>query len=107
MPYEYDFFHMHQFEEAWNHNMAQHFLPLCINVIDDSMMRWFNKWAPGFMCFGPKPHIFGNERHIICCAITSILYKAQIMEDKDRPTQLGPKQLVRAGEDCWAHAMNL
>ena len=80
---------MRQLEEAWNQNMAQQFLPSWINVLDESMMKWFNKWSPGFMFVGHKPHPFGNERHTICCALTSILWRAQIVEGKDRRTELG------------------
>ena len=72
--------------------MAQQFFPSWINVIDESMMEWFNKWSPGFMCVGRKPHPFGNERHAIYCALTSILWRAQIVEGKDRPTELGKKK---------------
>ena len=72
--------------------MDQQFLPSWINVIDKSMMEWLNKWAPGFMCVGRKPHPFGNERHTICCNLTSILWRAQIVEGKDRPTELGKKK---------------
>ena len=35
-------------------------------------MEWFNKYATGFMCIGSKPHPLGNERHTICCGLTSI-----------------------------------
>jgi hypothetical protein len=91
------FFHMRQLEEAWNKNMADEFSPSWINVLDESMMEWFNKYAPGFMCVGRKPHPFGNERHTICCALTSILWRAQIVEGKDRPQQLGPKEHAQLG----------
>jgi hypothetical protein len=89
---------MRQLEEAWNKNMADEFSPAWINVLDESMMEWFNKWAPGFMCVGRKPHPFGNERHTICCALTSILWRAQIVEGKDRPTQLGAKEHAGLGK---------
>ena len=58
VPYEDGLLQMRQLEEAWNHNMAQQFLPSWINVLDESMMEWFNKWDPGFMCVGRKPHPF-------------------------------------------------
>ena len=87
-----DFLKMRQLEEACKQNMAQHFFPAWINVLDESMMEWFNKWGPGFMCVVRKPHPFGNERHTICCALTSILWRAQIVEGKDRPTELGKKK---------------
>ena len=77
VPYEDGLLKMRQLEEAWNQNMDQQFFPLWINVIDESMMDWFNKWAPGFICVGRKPHRFGNEQHTICCALTSIMWRAQ------------------------------
>ena len=107
VPYEDGFLQMFQLEEAWNHNMDQQFVPSCINVLDDSVMEWFNKWSPGFMCVGRKPHPFGNERHTIFCALASILWRAQIMEGKYRPTELGKKKMGRAGEECWPHATNM
>ena len=72
--------------------MALQLFPSWIDVLGESMMEWFNKWAPGFMCVVRKPHPFENERHTICCALTSILWRAQIVEGKDRPTQLGKKK---------------
>lgn len=98
VAYHDGFFHMRQLEEAWNENMANEFCPSWISVLDESMMEWFNKYAPGFMCVGRKPHPFGNERHTICCALSSILWRAQIVEGKDRPTQLGPKQYSEQGK---------
>ena len=92
VPYEDGFLQMLQFEESWNQNMDQPFFPSWINVLDESMMEWFNKWAPRFMCVGRKPHPFDNERHTICCDLPSILWREQIMEGKDSPTELGKKK---------------
>ena len=78
--------------------MDQQFFLACINVPDESIMEWFNKWVPGFMCVGHKPHPFGNEWHTICCALNSILWRAQIVEGKDRPTQLGKKRWEELGK---------
>ena len=89
---------MRQLEEAWKQNMAQQFFPSCINILDESMMEWFNKWSPGFMCVGRKPHPFGNEWHTICCALTSIIRRAHIVEDKDRRTELRKKRLEELGK---------
>ena len=61
-------------------------------------MEWFNKRAPGFMCVGRKPHPFGNERHTICCAITSILWRAHILEGNDRQTELGNNKWEELGK---------
>ena len=85
---------MRQLEEAWNQNMAQHFLPSWINVLDDSVMELFNKWSPVFMCVRRKLHPFGNERHTIFCVLASILWRSYIVEGKDRPTN----SLRRNGE---------
>ena len=79
VPYEDGFFQMRQLEGAWNQNMAQKFFPSWINVLDDSMMDWFNKWAPGFMCVGRKPHPFVNEHHAICFNLTSIMWRASCL----------------------------
>ena len=98
VPYEDGFFKMRQLEEAWNQNMAQQFFPSWINILDESMMEWFNKWAPSFMCVVRKPHPFGNERHAIFYALTSILWRAHIMEGKDMPTELGNKKWEELGK---------
>ena len=49
-----------------------------------SMMEQFKEYAPRFMCVGRKPHIFGNERHTICCDPMSILWRSHIVEGKYR-----------------------
>ena len=41
---------------------------------------------------------FGNERHTICCTITSILLWSKIVEGKDRPTKLGKKKWEELGK---------
>ena len=58
-------------------------------ITNKSVMDWFNKRSPRFICVGRKLHPFGNERHTICCALTSILWRTQIVEGKDRSTELG------------------
>ena len=76
VPYENGFFQMRQLEEAWNQNMDQQFFSSWINVLDESMMEWFNTWATGFMCASRNPHPFGNEWHTIYCALTSIMWRS-------------------------------
>ena len=97
VDFEDGFFHMQQMEEAWNQNMEDEFIPSWMSILDESMMEWFNKYCPGFMCVGHKPHPFGNERHTICCALTSIMFRALIVEGKDRPKELGPKEYSNLG----------
>ena len=41
--------------ELWNNKMEEKFNPVWINVLEKSMMEWFNKHSPGFMCVGRKP----------------------------------------------------
>ena len=86
------FVHMRKMEESLNLNMAEKFNPLWINVLDKIMMEWFNKYAPGFMFIGRKPHPFGNESHTICCCLTSIFWRDHIVEVKYRPGPLGQKE---------------
>ena len=74
------------------------FFPSWINVFDEYTMEWSNKWSPGFMYVGCKPHPIVNERHTICCALTFILWRAQIVEGKDRPTELGKKKWEEPGK---------
>ena len=57
-------FHMRKMEESWNLKMAEEFNPSWINLLDKSMMNWFNKYAPIFMCVGHKPHTFSNEKNL-------------------------------------------
>ena len=61
---------MRQMEEARNKNMVDEFNPSRINVLENSMMKWYNKFSPGFMCVGRNPHPFGNEHHAIYCGLT-------------------------------------
>ena len=46
---------------------------------------------PGFVCVRRKLHTFGNERHTICCRLTPIVWRKNIVKGKDRPSQLIPK----------------
>ena len=50
VDYVYPFLEMRMMEETWNKNMEEQFDPSWINVLDESMMEWFNQYAPGFMC---------------------------------------------------------
>ena len=99
MQYEYGLFYMRNMEEAWNKNMAEKFNPSWINVRDENIMNWYNKFYPGFMSVVQKTYPFGNERHTICCGITSILWRSQIIEVKDILAQLVPKLHLNLGRN--------
>jgi len=58
VPYRDGFLQMRQMAEYWNQNMADFFSPSWISMLNESMMEWTNKYAPGFMCVGRKPHPF-------------------------------------------------
>ena len=58
--YEDGFHIMIQWEEAWNKNMEDEFSPSWVSVLDESIMEWLNKYCPGFLCVGRKPHPFRN-----------------------------------------------
>ena len=47
-------------EEFCNKNMEDEFNPGWINVLDKSMIGFFNNYSTSFMCVGGKPHPFGN-----------------------------------------------
>ena len=66
VEYNAGFYHICQMEKTQNINMAEEFSPSWIHVLDESMMEWFNKYAPVFTCICCKHHPFVNERHTIC-----------------------------------------
>ena len=47
---------------------------------------------------GRKSHLFCNERNWICCGLTLILWRAQIVEGKYCPQQRGAKQHQELGK---------
>lgn len=84
--------------EHWNRNMDRQFEPGPCSCLDESMSPWFNPFTcPGFMFVPRKPHPFGNEYHTICCAKCGIMYRMEIVEGKDRPHQMGPKEYDEHG----------
>ena len=75
--------------KAWNTNMHRVFKSAWVCCIDESMSSWLNKFTcPGWMFVPRKPRPFGNEYHTICCGLTGILFAMELVEGKDRPTQL-------------------
>ena len=50
------------------------------------------------MCVGSKPHPFGNERHTICFGLTSIIWRAQIVEGEYLLSHRGTKQHQELGK---------
>ena len=57
--------------------------------LDESMSIWTNRWTcPGWVFCPRKPHPFGNEYHTICCALSGILFRLELVEGRDRPKEL-------------------
>jgi hypothetical protein len=53
------------------------------------------------MAVGRKPSPFGNEYHIMACAVLHVIFWIEIVEGKDRPPQLGPPLHVDPhGKSC-------
>jgi hypothetical protein len=83
------FFYIRQLIESWNQNMNDKFLPSWISCLDESMSAWLNRWTcPGWVFCPRKPHPFGNEYHSMCCGESGIMYRIEMVEGKDRPTEL-------------------
>ena len=85
VQYEDGFFHMRQMEEAQNKKFLDEFNPSWINVLEEIMMEWYIKFAPGSMSFGRKPHPFGNDHYTICCGLTSIFCRSPMWQPAPPP----------------------
>ena len=71
--------------------MVDEFNSSWINVIDGSMMDWYNNFSPGFMFVVQNSHTFVKEIHTICCGVDSILWREKKIEEKDIMAQMCPK----------------
>ena len=91
VKYNDGFLHMHQMEEARNMNIADKFNSSWINVLEKSMIEWFNKYASVFMCIWCKTNHLGTSVLVWICSLTPIFWISQISEGKYHPQQLGQK----------------
>ena len=73
--------------QSFNENMVAVFSPLWHVCLDESMVVFYNKYAPGWIALKRKPHPLGNEYHTIACCDTNILFFMEIVEGKDQPSQ--------------------
>ena len=76
----------------WNENIRNVFQSSWIACLDESMSIWFNRWTCPRWISVPckKPHPFGNEYHSICCGVTGIMFRVDLVEGKDRPRERPP-----------------
>jgi len=83
------FWEVRQIVQEWNKWMAENFVPSWINCLDESMSIWTNRWTcPGWVFCPRKPHPFGNEYHSICCCLSGIMYRVEMVEGKDHPREM-------------------
>ena len=93
------FWEIRQLQDAWNDNMRENFTASWLSVLDESMSKWLNAFTcPGFMCVPRKPWPLGNEWHTICCAKSGVMYCVELVEGKDRPKEMGPKEFSEKGK---------
>ena len=82
------FWEVREMLRAWNENMDEEFVASWISCLDESISKWLNKWTcPGFMFVPRKPWPCGNEYHSICCSISGVMYRIEIVEGKDAPPE--------------------
>ena len=93
VDYRDKFWHIRPLTKAFNNQMSTSFNPSWLTCLDESMVIFFNAFAPGWMNVKRKPHPFGNEYHTIACADTHIIFYIEIVEGKDKPS-MGPDSIV-------------
>ncbi len=87
--------------DGFNDHYIKKYAPGWISCTEESMIYWLNKYCPDLMCVPVKPHAFGNEYQTICDGDISkgapTMFCMKLIEGKDWPTQLGPKNLDTCG----------
>ena len=86
-PFQDKFHDVRLMLQIFNEHYVDQHSPSWLNVLDESMNTWLNKWCPGFMCVPRKPHPFGNEYHSIADGDGGkpIMWRVKLQEGKDRP----------------------
>ena len=90
-----DPFHViRELQDAWNENLKAVFNAGWMVCLDESMMKWLNKFTcPGFVFCPQKPWPYGNEWHTIACVESSIIFFVELVEGKHCPKELGEKSM--------------
>ena len=73
--------------DGFNQNMTKVFSASWIICVDESMVVFYNKYAPGWIAVKRKPHPLGNEYHTTACCDTKIIIWIEIVEGKDKPKE--------------------
>ena len=65
---------------AWNWHVSDVFFVGWVSCIGISISIWTSSWAcPVFMFVPRKPHLIGNEYHIIADVLCGILFGMEIV----------------------------
>ena len=97
-PFKHPFHAVNPLIDAFNSHTQMCFSPGWVNCLDESMSVWTNQWTcPGWMFVPRKPHPMGNEYHSMCCGLSGVMYSIELVEGKDRPRQLPPKEYSEHG----------
>ncbi|KAG7359200.1 transposase IS4 [Nitzschia inconspicua] len=84
-----DKFHgVRQLIDAWNDNMLNTFRPSWVSCLDKSMSPWTSRWTcPGWIFVPGKQNPMGNEYLSVCCGVSKIMWRIELVEGKDAPQQ--------------------
>ena len=86
------FWHAWEMILAWNENMWTKFSTgraLCLDML---MSIWHSRWTcPGCVFCPHKPHPFGNEYHMACCILLSLMFLMEMVEGKGHPPQVSER----------------
>ena len=96
-PFKSPFHQVQELIAAFNAHTPTCFSPGWISCLDESMSPWWtSRWTrPGWMFVPCKPHPMGNKYHSMCCGLSGIMYAIELVEGKDRPRELGPKNATK------------
>ena len=92
------FFEVRQMWDYFNEHYDEEYISSHLSTLDESVAVWLDQHGPGFMFIPRKPHPFGNEYHTIADVETTMTYRMECVEGKDRPAQLGPKEYDDKGK---------
>ncbi len=65
---------------SWNNHMQAVFIASWALCLDKLMSIWHSQWTcPGWVFCPCKPHPFGNEYHMACCALSGIMFLMEMV----------------------------
>ena len=80
-----------QMVTAWKDHITSIFLASWEICLNESMFILHSIWTcPGWVFYPWNPHLFGNECHTSCCALSGFLYVVKLVEVKEHPCQAIP-----------------